>query len=282
MTDRRLTPANAHVAAAHLRGQVVAPHYADGEAAMVAPPLADLWSTPDRTARDRQLLMGDAVTIYERRDGMCFVQAVRDGYVGYVEADALAPLAPITHRVGVTASHLYPVPDMKRPGARRLSFGAGLRIVAATGAFFETAEGWFVPRPHLRPANSPMTDPASVAQLFFGTPYLWGGNSSDGIDCSGLVQAALLACAQPCPGDADLQESTIGVALPEGASLQRGDLLFWRGHVAMAVDDTVLIHANAHKMAVTYEPIRDAIQRIDGAGDGPVTSRRRPGGQPGR
>ncbi|MBJ3763272.1 C40 family peptidase [Maribius pontilimi] len=275
MSDRRLTPANGRVAAAHLKGMVEAMTFTDGTPAAVTAPLTDIWTTPDATARDRQLLRGEAVRIYERRGGMAFIRADRDGYVGYVRESDLGDPVAITHIVGVPASHLYPMPDIKMPALARLSFGARLRVVAASERFFELDDGSHVPRPHLRPANKPFTDPASVAQLFFGVPYLWGGNSADGIDCSGLVQAALLACGHPCPGDSDLQEGVVGDAIALDSPVLRGDLYFWKGHVAMAVDGAVLVHANAHHMATAYEPIADAIARIAGQGDGPVTARRR-------
>ena len=276
MSDRRITPANGRVAAAHLKGLVEATTFTEGDAASVNVPVADLWATPACERRDRQLLLGEAVTIYEREGGVAFLSAAKDGYVGYVAEKDLGPPAAPTHMVGVIASHLYPAPDFRSGPGPRLSFGARLQVIGAAEAFFETDQGWFVPRPHLRPANKPMEDPASAAQLFFGVPYLWGGNSALGLDCSGLVQAALLACGHPCPGDSDLQETVVGQPLPADAKLQRGDLVFWDGHVAMAVDSDVLIHANVHHMAVAYEPARDAIARIEAQGDGPVTSRRRP------
>ncbi|TRD22185.1 NlpC/P60 family protein [Palleronia caenipelagi] len=273
MADRRLTPANGRVADLSLEGQVDAERFVTPEPARVAVPVADLWSSPEATARDRQLLWGETVEVYERRDGMAFVRAARDGYVGYVSETCLGPPQEATHIVGVPATHLYPEPNMKSLAMHRLSFGARLKIVAVSEKFYETEEGLHVPRPHLRAAIRPVEDPVSVAQLFFGVPYLWGGNSSNGIDCSGLVQAACLAAHIPCPGDSDMQEQTLGV--PAEGPARRGDLFFWKGHVAIAVDGEVLIHANAHHMAVQYERIDDAIARIADQGDGPFTSHKR-------
>ncbi|QFU09948.1 Dipeptidyl-peptidase 6 [Rhodobacteraceae bacterium THAF1] len=274
MTDRRLTPANGRVAARELMGRVSADAFVTPEPAQVTVPVADLWQTPDRTARDRQLLWGDPVDVFERRGGMAFVRAGKDGYVGYVAEGDLGARADATHIVGVAATHAYPAPDMKRIAVHHLGFGARVKVVAGGDKFFEIEGGLHIPRPHLVPANRAFTDPAAVAQLFFGVPYLWGGNSTLGIDCSGLVQAACLACHIPCPGDSDLQEAVLGRALTDEVP-ERGDLYFWKGHVAMAVDADVLIHANAHHMAVSYERIEDAIARIDAQGDGPVTARRR-------
>ena len=272
MTDRRLTPANGRVAAERLRGQVQADRFTAGEARRVAVPVADLDGSPGGT-RDRQLLWGEGVTVYETRDGMAFVEADRDGYVGYVAEVSLGPARAPTHRVAVPATHLYRDEDFKGPDLRHLSFGALVTVEAERRRFWETPEG-YIPKAHLRPLDKPFTDPAAVAQLHFGVPYLWGGNSVLGIDCSGLVQAALLACGIAFPGDSDLQRA-LGADLPEGEPLRRGDLVFWKGHVAMAVDDETLIHANAHHMAVAYEGARRAILRIEAQGDGAVLARRR-------
>ncbi len=271
--DRRLTPANARVAAASLRGRVEAPAFVTGEPRRIAVPVADLCRTPGG-ARDRQVLMGDAVTDYEVRNGWAFVQAAKDGYVGFVEEAALGPEVAPTHWVTVPGSHAYTAPDIKAPEAAALVFGCSVRCVGETKRFRETADGLHIPKPHLWPVGKRFSDPVTAAQLFFGAPYLWGGNTPRGIDCSGLVQSALLACGIDCPGDSDLQEA-LGAALPAEAPLRRGDLLFWAGHVAICVDAEVLIHANAHHMAVAYEPIGAAIRRIEAQGDGPVTSRRR-------
>lgn len=271
MTDPRLTPSNGRVAAERLRGVVKADRFLPGERRRVSVPVADLDGSPGGM-RDRQLLWGEGVVLYEARDGMAFVEAERDGYVGYVSAVALAPPRAPTHRVAVPATHLYRDDDMKSPDLRHLSFGSLVTVEAEGRRFWETPEG-YIPKPHLRPLSRPFTDPAAVAQLHFGVPYLWGGNSILGIDCSGLVQAACLSCGIACGGDSDLQE---GLGSEVEGPVRRGDLVFWRGHVAMAVDADTIVHANAHHMAVAYEGLGAAIRRIEAQGDGGVTARRRP------
>lgn len=270
MTDRRLTPANGRVAALYLAGRVEADRYLEGWPMRVTAEVADLRAAPDGP-RDRQLLIGAAVTVFEQRAGWAFLQA-SDGYVGYVrDADLGAPLVA-SHFVGTIATHAYAQEDIKSDNRHSLPFGARVTVTDERRKFFETNLG-FVPKTHLREIARPFTDPATVAQLHFGVPYLWGGNSSRGIDCSGLITAALGACAMPCPADSDLQCADLGASF-EGP-YARGDLVFWQGHVGMMVDADTLIHANAHHMATVYEPIERAILRIAAQGQGPVVARKR-------
>ena len=275
MTDRRLTPANGRVAHVSLKGRVAAERYVTGESARIVAPLADLLARPDGP-RDRQVLMGERVTVLDRHEGFAFVQAEKDGYCGYLPEAALGEGRAATHWVAAPATHLYHEPSLKTPEVACLTMGARLTIVAEHPRFMETADGLFVPRPHLRALGDWAADPAAVAESFLGTPYLWGGNSRAGIDCSGLVQAALLACGIPCPGDSDMQERSAGAALPAGTPVRRGDLLFWKGHVAMAVSPDRLIHANGFQMAVGHEETAEAIARIEAQGEGSVTAHRRP------
>lgn len=275
MNDRRITPANGRVAHVSLAGRVAAERFVAGEPARIVAPLVDLLARPGGP-RDRQLLMGDRVTVLDRDAGFAFVQSGKDGYCGYLAEAALGPDRAATHWVAAPATHLYRAPDLRTPEVAWLTLGARLTIVAEHARFLETAEGLFVPRPHLRALGDWATDPAAVAESLLGTPYLWGGNSRAGIDCSGLVQAALLACAIPCPGDSDLQEAAVGTALPAQAPLRRGDLVFWKGHVAMAVAPGRIIHANGFHMAVGLEDLDQAVARIAAQGEGGITSRRRP------
>lgn len=271
--DRRLTPANGRVALEILRGTVDALRYVAGDAASIAVPVTDLRDQPSGK-RDRQLLFGDAVTVVERKDGWAFVQAAKDGYCGYVPDSAMGPATAPTHRVSALGTHLYTQANLKSAETASLSFGSLVQVKGSEGKFALTDQG-FIPAVHLRPVTEFFTDAAGVAQMFAGTPYLWGGNSRGGIDCSGLVQTALLACGKACPADSDQQRS-VGSLLPDDVPLQRGDLIFWKGHVAMAVNAATLIHANGHTMSVAYENIEACIARIAAQEGIDVLMRRRP------
>lgn len=268
--DPRLTPATDRVALIGWKDSLQRPAYTEGKPARIAVSLTDLRNTTEGR-RERQLNFGADVIVIEECGDMAFVQARLDGYCGWICARDLTEERPaITHRVSAPASHVYSAPDIKQPELHALSMGARLAVVASEGSFAALASGGYVPRCHID--DRAATDPIPLAEALLGTPYLWGGNSHFGIDCSGLVQTALTGCGVTCPGDSDLQRG----AFPQVHDIRRGDLLFWPGHVAIAASAGQMIHATAWKMAVIYEAIPDALARIDAAGDGPFLGVRRP------
>lgn len=256
MTDRRVTPFSGHVAHVSLAGIVDAGRFVEGEPRRVTAALTDLCATPGG-ARDRQLLGGDAFLVIDRRDGWAFGQADRGGYCGWVREDDVGVAPAPTHWVAALATHLYPEARVQARAGETLSLGARVHVTGLSGAWAATAAG-FVPAAHLRPIGDWAGDPVEIAAMFLGTPYLWGGNSRLGLDCSGLVQAAWLAAGRACPGDSD-QQAAMGVPVEDP---RRGDLVFWKGHVAIVTGPDRIIHANGHTMNVAHEGLAAAIARI--------------------
>ena len=272
MSDRRLTPTNGRVAHVSLKGAVEAARYVEGEPARVTALVADLLSRPG--VRERQLLFGEEFLVLDREGSFVFGRSARDGYVGWLLAAAVGPPVAATHWVAAPATHAYPAASIRAKEVGLLSMGARLTVVAEEEKFLVTDLGWHVPRPHLRALGQWHEDPVAVAEGLLGTPYLWGGNSRSGIDCSGLVQMSCLACGIPCPADSDMQRA-VGAPVAEDAPFARGEILCWQGHVAWVADENHMLHANARSMSVAYEGLEEGLDRIAASGT-PLLARRRP------
>jgi hypothetical protein len=270
---RRLLPAKADLAAEHLRGSVAADRFVAGRAHSVSA-LLDLTLDPGPGAeRATQLLPGETFTVYELQDGLAWGQAKLDGYVGYVAASGLGPPRGPGRRVSAIWSHVYAAPAVRGAVLGELPYFAEVPVRGTTGGFARLRGGGYVPLAHLAPVSG---DHVTEAERFVGVPYLWGGRSARGIDCSGLVQLALLAAGVSAPRDSDMQAALVGEELPPRAGLRRGDLVFWRGHVGIMRDGETLLHANAHHMAVASEPLAEVAARVAASGGGEVLLRRRP------
>jgi cell wall-associated NlpC family hydrolase len=277
--DRRLTPARADLAAAHLRGLVDAPRYADGQGRRIISASAPLRRSPQAEAPlETEALYGESVTVYDEQAGWAWAQLERDHYVGYLPSAALGAPSEPTHRVAALRTHAYPGPAIKLPPRMALSLGAELTIVSQDGDFAVSEDGLYLWSRSLAALSAHEPDWVAVAERFIETPYLWGGRTSEGIDCSGLVQTALMAAGAASPRDSDMQEAMLGepVAIDDpSAPLARGDLISWKGHVGIMRDPVTLLHANGWHMKTASEPLAQARKRIAGNGGGKVTSVRR-------
>jgi len=275
--DPHTTPARPDLAASHLAGKVEAARFVDGHLREVAEAQAPLRRSPSPDAAlETEALKGERVMVYDNNEeGWSWGQLAADSYVGWLPTAALRDPGPApTHRVAVPRTLVFPGPSIKLPPLEGLSLGCRLAIMRIDGPLAVTDSNGFVPACHLKPLDFTEPDFVTVAESFLGVPYLWGGKTSLGLDCSGLVQIALTASGIACPRDSDMQERALGGATPGVSDLQRGDLVFWKGHVAIARDPATLIHANAFHMAVAVEPAQEAIARIHAAGSD-VTSVRR-------
>ncbi len=278
--DSRMTAARPDLAAAHLRGLIAADAFAEGRTMQVVTGVADVRHAPSHEALlDTQALFGEAVTLYEDFEGWGWGQLARDGYVGYIPIAALAGgRTEPTHRVAVNRTFVYQVPDIKCSARRSSPLGAAVRVSATEGLFAQIGDNAFVFTDHLRPFNAREKDFVAVAERFLHAPYLWGGKTSLGVDCSGLVQISLDAAGIAAPRDTDLQEKALGEPLAfdsELTGLKRGDLVFWRGHTGIMQDETRLLHANAHHMLVVSEPLRAARDRILATTSQPISAIKR-------
>jgi hypothetical protein len=265
--DKRLLPANERVGWVGAKPRCDVPNLVKGTVKVVTDSFVNILSSPNGV-RIRQLLYGSRFRVLEEKDNFSFGFSESDGYVGYIESTSLGKKGQsLTHWVSALATHVYAKPDIKKEYRKVLSFGSKLEIESATVDFFKTTDGGYIPKVHLKEIGTFYSDPAKVAEKFLDVPYLWGGNSCWGIDCSGIIQMALSSCSIICPGDSDQQEASFE-QIPTTVNFNRNDLIFWDGHVALIISSSHLIHANAFNMSVKVELIEKVIERIKFKGDG--------------
>lgn len=281
--DRRLTPARPDLAAISLQGIVAAPRYVAPRRMRVRSETVALRAEPHPEAgTETQALFGERVDVYEiDMEGWAWGQLARDGYVGYLAADDLVDVlandsaeVAATHRVLAPRTFVYPARNMKTPPLSALPMNALVHVIDSDGTFARLREG-FVWARHLAPLDFAESDFIAVAERFLHAPYLWGGKTWQGLDCSGLIQIALQAAGLEAPRDTDMQAAQLGAPLPLDAELMRGYLVFWKGHVGMMRDAQTLLHANGHFMQVTSEPLVEARARIAANSFGQITTIRR-------
>jgi cell wall-associated NlpC family hydrolase len=281
--DPRVTLVRDGIADARLEGIVKARCFKPARASQAIVSTAALRAAPDPGAEQLdQLLFGEGFDVFEVNGQFVFGQAWRDGYVGWVQAVDLGEQeASPTHWVSALRTFPFAEPSIKAPARGPLSLNALVRVIEESETLVRADRIGWIARAHLSPIGIVFADPAKVALAHLGAPYLWGGRDSAGLDCSGLIQQALLACGVACPRDSDQQQALGAAASP--AALERSDLVFWKGHVGMMLDARRLIHANAHHMAVTVEPLARTQARILAKGGGaPIAYRRLSLQTPGR
>jgi cell wall-associated NlpC family hydrolase len=279
--DPRRNAFRADLAAKSLEGKVSAPRYATGEAAFVVRASVPLRKAPEASLSfETEALFGENLTIYDEAAGWAWVQLARDGYVGYVPSDALRRGTPNpTHKIRTLGTFLYGRRDIKSPPLMHLAMNALVTVRGGDQEFLELNNGGFVYGHHAAPIEKNASDFVEVAERFVGVPYLWGGRTRIGLDCSGLVQTALQAAGLNAPRDTDMQQNELGEAVSVTANLEnlrRGDLVFWKGHVGIMVDGALMVHANAHHMMVTIEPLPEAAERIARTGNQIIAIKRLP------
>ncbi len=278
--DPRRNAFRPDLASSALEGKVVADHYTQGALGQIAHPTVPLRKLPDVTrGLESEALFGEAVTVFDQADGWAWVQLARDGYVGYVPSNTVrpAPLLVPTHRVQALGTFVYAAPDIKTPPLMHLPLNALVTVIAGDERFVELQTGGFIVARHVATLDRPARDFVEIAERLIGTPYLWGGCTRIGIDCSGLVQTTLLAANIVAPRDSDMQRNEIGTEVAitdEFDDLKRGDLVFWHGHVGIMTDGVMMVHANAHHMMVATEPLPEAAIRIAKTG-GPIIAIKR-------
>ena len=236
---------------------------------------ADILGEPARPSiisqKDSQLLYGEQFQVEKARGAYVYGHSVLDGYQGYVErAQLIKDALSSTHFVKVRASHLYPEPSFKSRPLTRLSFMSRVTLTTnSENGFTQLSDQSWIFSNHIAPMKdfTKSGDLAQTAEIYLGTPYLFGGRSAFGIDCAGLVQVVVYACGHACPlRDSCDQEGSFGTPIKRD-DVQRNDIVYFKGHVGIMMDDKNILNATARHMTTLIEPLSD----LEAAYDGGIT-----------
>lgn len=275
--DPRTNAIRPDLADHRLKDLVDAERYVDFSLAYGLPGRTAILDAPREDATQvSELLYNEAVRVFERGDDYAWVQCAHDDYVGYVDVQALDysdDQRTSTHRLSAAISHIYPSSSLKTRPLMEVYGGTAFNIAPDASrdkGFIEIKSGQWIYEAYLTQEPG---DILTIAKSYLGAPYLWGGRTLRGIDCSGLVQMALMRAGQPCPRDSDMQAEALGE--PVEGELRAGDIVFFPGHVGIMADETQLLHANAYHMAVTIDPLEEVIKRVRRDHQNPVTAQKR-------
>ncbi len=264
--DPRLHAYREDIADVALRGKVDALRFVKPELRQISVSIASVHAEPRMDAGTvTEALLGEQVNVFHVSDGWAFVQLLMDSYVGYLPGRCLTnQVMEATHRIAVPSTLLYVKPDIKANPVQHVYMNSLVSVIKMEGDFARLRDHRFVWVKHLMPVEKYWDDPATVAEAYVNAPYLWGGKTVAGLDCSGLVQLAWQACGIDCPRDADMMQKGFGKPLKRDRDLKlaRNDMVFWQGHVGLMLDSVNLIHSNGHHMQVVVEPLSGAIGRI--------------------
>ncbi|WP_455475990.1 C40 family peptidase [Bartonella sp. B17] len=278
--DPRLCAFRSDLADQHLEKETVAQRFVQGKRKRINVPVAELFKENNKKSeRQTECLLGEELLIFEQKELLSWGQSLKDGYVGYIDTTVLCTSTiEQTHIVSVPRTFQYLQADLRGSVEYALSIGSKVTVVdeiEVRGTKYSILEnGRAIVSHHLSPIGCVYEDYVTVAEALIHTPYLWGGVSGFGIDCSGLVQLSMMLAGKMVLRDADMQEKTIGKELTDNDKLQRGDLIFWKDHVAIMIDHENIIHANGFSLDVMVELLEDAVVRIAKKDGYPIAKRR--------